>query len=761
MALFNINRSLQRVSTLRYRLHQSLHSLWPDLTTIHKHHYITIAAVLAFAAWGGASGLHLRYGVIVDSLAGMLLGAVLLLVMQCVVWLLRTLLSALHRYWAPHGLAAGLTLALLMMLAGLHPLLALPLGLGLVFLLFMLVAAGLLLPSRPLPAIIIGLPPLALLLSGSLWLLTTNNTSQDPVQPLIQQRSAAATDYAALLQAGPYTVGQLSYGSGDDRWRKAFAEDAAWQSPRVDGRRMLAQPTGFGLQLRQWWWGFTIDQLPLNGRVWFPQQAEGSLPLILIVHGNHDMMHWSDTGYAWLAEHLASRGNIVVAVDENFLNSGLLGGLARENAARGWLVLEHLRAWRDWQAKPSHPLHTQADLNRVLLIGHSRGGEAVALAAAFNPLHQFPEDGQQGFDYGFGIRGVAAIAPMDGFFQPSDKYTDIKGPAYFVMQGGYDADIFAFHGDRQYARTQPDKHHGFRASLYLHHANHGQFNSQWQQDIRGPMQYLLNRQRLLAGDDQRRAALLYLTAFAESSLAGKPMPALFCDARLAGQLLPATLYVNRCDDGQRIALTDFERDIALDTGAMDGIQLQGQNLALWQEKDIGLRGQHQRLRTGAWLGWYQDSEQPSYQLHLEPALQLPFSARAVLWLDMAQADRRPPAQPGEKPLAFHTDALRQPLNIRIELVDHNKHHVQRPLNDFMPLLPPLPVQRTRLPLLDKLYYRNASEPLLQSFAVPLTAFDDGVLDLANIRQLSLNFDSRTEGVLIIDSIALEPALSDE
>ena len=49
------------------------------------------------------------------------------------------------------------------------------------------------------------------------------------------------------------------------------------------------------------YWGFEPNSLPLNARVWFPQD-EGLFPLVLIVHGNHEMIEFSDPGYAYLGK---------------------------------------------------------------------------------------------------------------------------------------------------------------------------------------------------------------------------------------------------------------------------------------------------------------------------------------------------------------------------------------------------------------------------------------------------------------------------
>ena len=94
-------------------------------------------------------------------------------------------------------------------------------------------------------------------------------------------------------------------------------------------------------------------------------------PLVLIVHGNHGMEDYSDDGYAYLGDLLASRGYIAVSVDQNYINGSWSGDFrGREMAARAWLLLEHLSLWRDWQNDPSHPLGSRVDLERIALIGH-------------------------------------------------------------------------------------------------------------------------------------------------------------------------------------------------------------------------------------------------------------------------------------------------------------------------------------------------------------------------------------------------------
>src|SRR5678810_1311370 len=140
-------------------------------------------------------------------------------------------------------------------------------------------------------------------------------------------------------QAGTYPVRTLVYGSGTDKHRAAFRDSVALKTKTVDGSTMVSAPPEIAKD-RAKYWGFDFKKLPINGRVWYPQ-GDGPFPLVLIVHGNHDMKDFSDPGYGYLGQHLASRGFILVSVDENFLN----GNMRNENDGRAWMPVSytHLR----------------------------------------------------------------------------------------------------------------------------------------------------------------------------------------------------------------------------------------------------------------------------------------------------------------------------------------------------------------------------------------------------------------------------------
>jgi hypothetical protein len=77
------------------------------------------------------------------------------------------------------------------------------------------------------------------------------------------------------------------------------------------------------------------------------------------------MSDFSDPGYEYLGELLASRGFILASLDENFLNGGLFHEPPKQQAVRGWMLLEHLKLWRTWNATPGNPFYKKVEVDNV------------------------------------------------------------------------------------------------------------------------------------------------------------------------------------------------------------------------------------------------------------------------------------------------------------------------------------------------------------------------------------------------------------
>jgi dienelactone hydrolase len=616
---------------------------------------------------------------------------------------------------------------------------------------------------------------LALLAFGVGWLLWPG-PAEKPIPDAA--RSAAAVVPAPVPdpgQPGPHTVLELTYGSGADRHRPEFGAKATLKSRSVDGSLLVERWKGALGWARKAYWGFDAKHLPLQGRVWYPE-GDGPFPIVLMVHGNHLAEDFSDPGYEYLGRLFASRGTIAVSVDENFLNgtaSDLLAfpddGMSEENDARGWLLLEHLRQWREWSRTPGNPFEGRVDLERVGLVGHSRGGEAVAVAGVFNRLPFYPDDARVAFDYGFGIRGVAAIAPVDGQYKPAGASTRLSNVSYFVLHGTHDGDMQSFHGARVFERLRfSDGADHFKAGLYVHRANHGQFNTTWGRgDSGGLGDRFLNLRPLLPKEDQERVARVFLSAFVEAAVRGENgYRALFRDHRRGAAWLPAVVCLQQYEDSATRVLADFEEDIDLTTGRASGTRLLGENLSDWKEREAELKWGSLDTRA-VWLGWNREKakELPTYSLLVpEPGVEAGPDDVLAFHLADAKQDPSPPLGEDEAGKAHRSknktsvdkskkDEPRKPIDFTVEVEDASGRTARLPLGRLRLLQPQIEAQ---VPKAAWFSTEKTSELVFDSFELPLAAFREATpeLDPSRLRAVRFLFDRTEKGVVVLDDIAI-------
>jgi dienelactone hydrolase len=586
-------------------------------------------------------------------------------------------------------------------------------------------------------------------------------------------------------QSGDYPVRSLTYGSGTDKRRPDFGADVTLTTETVDATPFVKGSEGWQMNLRRWYWGFDFEHFPINGRVWYPE-GEGPFPLVLVVHGNHSMEEHSDPGYAWLGVQLASRGFILVSVDENFFNGSWGSHLSRENDGRGWMLLRHLDVWRTWNDGDDTPFAGKVDLDRIALIGHSRGGEAAAIAASFNRLARYPDDGTVEIGGGFSIRSVVAIAPSDGQYTPADRPTPLENLSYLTIQGGHDADVSSFAGARQWRRLRfTEEGDFFKASVWSYRSNHGQFNTVWGDDDWGwPFTLLLNRKPLLTGDEQRRLGGVVIGAFLEATLHDRnEYRALFRDLRTASDWLPEEYYVTRYQDPGYTFLADFEEDIDLTTGATEGTTIDGVGLAVWREEFQSYRKEGSKRNGVVVLGWRHDeggaedeepSSSPRYAITLADGsdADLNIESDTVFVFSVADTGDSPPLDEGDgeeddgededdteddeseaDEEAEEEDADPEPVDFTIEVTMADGSVASVVLSSIRRLVPPLPSRFSKLPT-EGWAWGRAWEPTLQTVEVPLSTFSEQILDFdpSSITGVALVFDQTPEGVVIVDDI---------
>lgn len=229
----------------------------------------------------------------------------------------------------------------------------------------------------------------------------------------------------------------------------------------------------------------------LYGVVRHPVELEeGPFPLVLAMHGNHgncrnpgdpedDFCSTSTDhecafpgqltapnaeGYDYFLDTLAAQGYVTVSISGNAMN-------CRDDfiIERAQLVVEHLRRWSDWQGGAGELgglFAGHLDLDRVGLVGHSRGGDAVSNVPGI--LASAPIPGLQ-------VVSVFAVAPTD--------YHDVlvRDTNLAVLLPACDGDVSNLMGHRHYDRSVGYDDGVEQAQVLYVGANHNFFNTEWRQ----------------------------------------------------------------------------------------------------------------------------------------------------------------------------------------------------------------------------------------------------------------------------------------
>lgn len=574
---------------------------------------------------------------------------------------------------------------------------------------------------------------------------------------------AAGRSPANPAVSGPFAVQTFTYGAGENHRRPAFGEQRDWESRTVDAKPLLPEWKGLKARMREWYWGFDLESAPLNGTVWAPVD-DGVAPLVLIVHGNHGMEEYSDPGYAYLGELLASHGMIAVSVDENYINGSWSGDFrGKEMPLRAWLLLEHLRQWRDWNADSAHPLAGRVDLANVALVGHSRGGEALPIAYTLNQLKHYPDDATVTLDYGFGIQSLVAIAQVDQRYHRRLEISDVN---FLALQGSYDSDEPAFHGLRQYNRTALGKDaYRFKAGLYLHGANHGQFNSIWgREDTSPPYSWLLNLAPLIPPEEQRQVASVYVSAFLKATLldANEYLP-LFRDPRFGADWLPDLPYVQQFSDSTMVPIANFEEDLDVLTASAPGV-ISADGFSTWREIELRHRDERRQGSNAVVLGWL-GGQPATYEVRLPATFSEPYlSEDAYLTLSISASTEKPASDdseeeeddPGDQDEGEDESAAPAPPRFRLEVEDREGRTGVAHSSEIAHLAPPLRVRYLKHEKDNEAQYNDEWEPVLQYLEVPLARLlgRDEEGNLSSLVAVRLRFDNEEPGVVIVDDIAL-------
>lgn len=542
-------------------------------------------------------------------------------------------------------------------------------------------------------------------------------------------------------EQGSHSVTTFTYGNGEDNHRDEFRHGVELISDSVDASAYINEWKRY----RTFFWGFDETSLPLNGRVWMPE-GEGTFPLVLMVHGNHTMENFSDGGYGYLGELLASRGYIAVSVDQNFLNySNWTGIPSNDMKLRAWLLMHHLLQVEAFHETPDTPFYDKVDLQRVSLIGHSRGGQAVAMVADYERWFS-EEDSLNGIE-DIGIEGVVAIAPTDR--QVDDMRAELDNVSYLTLHGARDGDVHNYHGDRQYGRVSiPGDNGHFKAGVYIAEANHSQFNTDWgRMDMRLPGGVFLNRAQMMSEEEQRQVAEVYISAFLESAVKENDqyLP-LFRDVRYGKEWLPNTQYITRFENSEFMPLVNYNRAESK-TDLAGGVTAVGVGFNKWEIQAAENRSGNKKRTRGMAFKW---EDTARYHLYFNEDFRADNFNKSFesIRLSIANKDRDMEKDAGE---GYHVPQL----DVEMETVSGETARVS--LEAVKTIEPPIATQYTINPWFEDIMregkYEEAIEPVFQNYELPVNLFKEAVPDfpIEEVERISLYF-ADGPGELMMDEI---------
>ncbi|QCX80720.1 hypothetical protein C9F11_35685 [Streptomyces sp. YIM 121038] len=239
------------------------------------------------------------------------------------------------------------------------------------------------------------------------------------------------------------------------------------------------------------------EKVEMRATVVGPVDAPGKRPLALFLHGRHGTCYkgresdgswpckagWkpipSYQGYLHDQKLLASQGYVTVSISANGINGQDDRAPDGGAQARSSLVRQHLGRFADWAADPTKAPDAvrgtaPVDLSRVMLVGHSRGGEGVN-RAAFDSRYQPPadEDGSPQ-KARWQIRGTVLIGPTIFGHNP-----DPDVPSMTILPG-CDGDVSDLQGQLYLDNTRGvGNGSALHSSVYMVGANHNFFNTEW------------------------------------------------------------------------------------------------------------------------------------------------------------------------------------------------------------------------------------------------------------------------------------------
>lgn len=545
---------------------------------------------------------------------------------------------------------------------------------------------------------------------------------------LAMHKEEVDSSYSGKLKKGNLETSVIDYGINNEAIKSRTANLSSY-----------VVYEGFTKKLRDFYWGYSIDKVPLKGRVWYP--ADGNnYPVLFIVHGNHMMTAASYKGYGYLAEYLASYGYVVVSVDESFLNGYINNGLSGENDARAILLLKNMEEMKRKNKEEGNPLYGKMDFNNLSLAGHSRGGEAVTVAALYNSLKRLPDNGNISLSYDFDIRSIIAIAPCADQYRPSNRDVTLTDVNYLLIHGANDQDVSYMMGEKQYNNTTfTGENDYFKSYLYIADANHGQFNTKWGRfDISAPFNMMLNTRNLINPSIQQDILKITMKQFLDATIKNDVNARdFFRNSKTLRSELPVNLYLNGYEDSSFDTICNYEEDTDITTATKENVRLSSASSSYWYETQVYYELNGPDRDNYALIYSWKESLSSYYDI----AFDTPYS-EPMQYLQFNVMD--------DREFTIKEKTI-DPLDFTVKLTDSKGETAFVALSDYADIYPSLPVMTTKLQ-----FFNNTPvfKHYFQTVRLPLEAFqiNNNNIDTSDITDIRFLFNKLKTGKIKLDNI---------
>ncbi|WBW49755.1 hypothetical protein O6R05_07060 [Peptoniphilus equinus] len=361
------------------------------------------------------------------------------------------------------------------------------------------------------------------------------------------------------------------------------ASHTDYEGPGVN-LNSLVHVESFDNKVRRAYFGRGFDNVKMAGRLWLPE-TDQPVPLVVLAHGNHRFTTASHLGYDYLGSYLARRGYAFASVDMTMLNSAFKLGIGNENDARAKLLTDNA----------TYLIHdsdyAKALSGEVVFMGHSRGGEAAAIAASFAELQYNPDTGDK-LERTLKPRGVITLAATMGQYEPSGKPLTLHNNL-LAIHGAGDTDVDNFEALGLYNRTVPPQG-GLKSAVYLAYADHSNFNTTWDYDTDPPDAFFLNHAQRLEQAAQQTVTEELVLAFL-NQIFYRETPQDFFQVPETYEGFEYGVWSRVAYPGARL-LADFEEDYDLITFPYGSVRFSG---SVTEEGDDAFDGTALRLSKGA------------------------------------------------------------------------------------------------------------------------------------------------------------------